>query len=188
MTVSWTELNDAILACTACPLHQGITHKVPGQGSRSARLMLVGEGPGYHEDQQGLAFVGPAGELLTRMLQAIGLAREEVFIANVVKCRPPGNRAPGTEEAARCLPFLRAQFLLIRPKVILLLGSTALKNLISPELGITRARGQWIERKGVWFMPSFHPAALLRDPDKKRLAWQDLQQVRDKLKDLEASP
>lgn len=185
MTVTWAQLNEAIEACTVCDLHKGITRKVPGQGNSNARLLLVGEGPGYQEDQQGLAFVGPAGELLTRMLGAISLTREDVFIANVVKCRPPQNRVPSPDEAACCLPFLRAQFQLIRPQVILLLGATALRSLLSPELGITRSRGQWIERKGTWFMPTFHPAALLRDPDKKRLAWQDLQMVRDKLAELE---
>ncbi len=185
MTINWTELNAAIQACTACLLHQGITHKVPGQGNPEARLMLIGEGPGYQEDRQGLALVGPAGELLTSMLAAIDLKREDVFIANVVKCRPPGNRAPSPEEAASCLPFLRAQFLLVRPQVILLLGATALKSLISQDMGITRSRGQWIERKGIWFMPSYHPAALLRDAAKKRESWQDLQLVRDKLRALE---
>ena len=147
--------------------------------------MLIGEGPGYQEDRQGLAFVGPAGELLTSMLAAIDLKREDVFIANVVKCRPPGNRAPSPEEAASCLPFLRAQFLLVRPQVILLLGPTALKNLISQDLGITRSRGQWVQRKGVWLMPTFHPAALLRDSDKKADSWHDLCLIRDKLKELE---
>ncbi|MHC1785581.1 MAG: uracil-DNA glycosylase family protein [Christensenellales bacterium] len=188
MQTSWEELHQQIAACRACALCQDIQHKVPGQGDPHARLLLVGEGPGVQEDRQGLAFVGPAGELLSRMLGAIGLARESVFIANVVKCRPPGNRVPSPQEAACCLPFLRAQFALIRPRVVLLLGSTALKTLISPDLAITKCRGGWILRKGVWFMPSYHPAALLRDPEKKHEAWADLQLVRDKLKALAASP
>ena len=188
MVISWKGLTENILACQACPLHRGIQNKVPGQGCAKARLMLIGEGPGAEEDRQGLAFVGAAGMLLTRMLAAIDLTREEVFIANIVKCRPPGNRAPLPEEAAACLPHLRAQTALIKPEVILLLGATALRYIISPDARITRSRGQWIERKGVWIMPTFHPAALLRDESKKRDAWEDLKLVRDKLASLEAVP
>lgn len=181
----WPTLLDAVEACTACVLHQSIRNKVPGQGNLSARLMLVGEGPGQEEDRQGLAFVGPAGQLLTRMLAAIELERDDVYIANVVKCRPPGNRVPTLDEAAMCLPFLRAQYALVRPHVMVLLGATALKALVDPRAGITAARGKWIHRKGLWMMPTYHPAALLRDPSKKRDAWHDLQLVRDKLQLLE---
>lgn len=183
---SWQSVQDAIIACTACPLCQGIRNKVPGQGNPHAELMLIGEGPGAQEDEQGLAFVGAAGQLLTRMLAAIDLKREEVFIANIVKCRPPGNRQPLPEEAQCCLPFLRAQVALIRPRVILLLGATALRYTVSPDARITSARGQWVERGRVWMMPTYHPAALLRDPAKKREAWQDLQMVRDRLRELHA--
>ncbi len=182
----WQSLQDAILSCTACPLCQGILNKVPGQGNPLARLMLIGEGPGAQEDQQGLAFVGAAGQLLERMLQAIGLERADVFIANIVKCRPPGNRQPSPEEAVQCLPFLRSQVALIRPEVILLLGATALQNTVSQDARITRMRGQWIQRGRVWMLPTYHPAALLRDPAKKREAWHDLQMVRDKLRELPA--
>ncbi len=185
-TTGWPKLLDAIEGCQLCELHRSIRQKVPGQGFLGARLMLVGEGPGQEEDRQGLAFVGPAGQLLTRMLQAIGYSRDDVYITNVVKCRPPGNRVPMPEEAACCLPYLRAQYALIRPQVMLLLGATALKALVNPHAGITRARGQWVHRKGLWMMPTYHPAALLRDPGKKRDAWQDLQLVRDKLLELEA--
>ncbi|MGI6654894.1 MAG: uracil-DNA glycosylase [Christensenellales bacterium] len=184
MQISWQQLTDAILSCTACPLCQGIRNKVPGQGNPHARLMLIGEGPGAQEDEQGLAFVGAAGQLLTRMLAAIDITREEVFIANIVKCRPPDNRQPTPQEAEQCLPYLRGQVALIRPQVIMLMGATALRHTISPDARITSARGKWIERAGVWMMPTYHPAALLRDPAKKRDAWEDLKMVRDKLQEL----
>lgn len=184
MSLTWEELNPQIQACTRCPLAAGITNKVPGQGSRRARLMLIGEGPGAQEDASGLAFVGAAGQLLTNMLKAIHLNREDVFITNVVKCRPPGNRAPLPEEAAACLPFLRAQTRLIRPQVILLLGASATKTVLGQDKRITHCRGQWTLSRGVWIMPTYHPAALLRDPAKKRDAWADLQAVRDKLAEV----
>ncbi len=184
MTTSWEKVHADIMGCTLCRISSGIRNKVPGQGNPDARLMIIGEGPGADEDRQGLAFVGAAGQLLTRMLAAIDLDRDEVFIGNVVKCRPPGNRVPTDEEAANCLPFLRAQTALIRPQVILLLGATALRHVLGPGLRITRARGRFVERKGVLILPTFHPAALLRDPAKKRDAWEDLQMLRDKLKEL----
>lgn len=184
MNVSWEELTARIQACDACALSRSITNKVPGQGNPSARLMLIGEGPGAQEDLQGLAFVGAAGQLLTKMLAAISLTRDEVFIANIVKCRPPGNRAPLPQEAEACLPFLRAQTALIRPRVIMLLGATALKTLLGEDKRITSCRGKWVVSKGVYIMPTFHPAALLRDPGKKRAAWEDLKLVRDKLAEL----
>jgi DNA polymerase len=131
-----------------------------------------------------LAFVGAAGKLLTKMISAMGYTREDVYICNVVKCRPPFNRVPAPEEAEACRIHLRMQAWLVRPKVIVLLGSTAAKNLLDPEIRITRDRGKWVERKGVWMMPTFHPSALLRDPDKKRLAWEDMKSLRDKLQEL----
>ncbi len=186
--LSWDSLLERITACRQCPLAVGATQKVPGQGKRDARLMLIGEGPGAEEDRQGLAFVGAAGQLLTQMLQAIGLRREDVFIANTVKCRPPGNRVPTPEEIAACRPFLREQAGLIRPQVILLLGATALASVLGPGLRITRARGQWTQSKGVYILPTYHPAALLRDPAKKRDAWEDLKKVRDRLMELPEKP
>lgn len=185
METSWPTVLEQIEACQLCPLHQGIHHKVPGQGNPEAKLLIVGEGPGAQEDQQGLAFVGPAGQLLTKMLGAIGLDRNDVYITNIVKCRPPNNRTPLPEEANLCLPYLRAQTALIRPRVILILGATALSYLTGSQLGITRSRGQWIQRKGVWMLPSYHPSALLRDQTKKKDAWTDMQLLRDKLKELE---
>jgi DNA polymerase len=182
--ITWELFEKQVAECRLCPLHAGIQHKVPGQGDRHSPLMLVGEGPGQTEDEQGLAFVGAAGQLLTRMLEAIQLPRDRVYICNVVKCRPPFNRVPAPEEAEACRIHLRMQAWLVRPKVIVLLGSTAAKNLLDPEIRITRDRGKWVERKGVWMMPTFHPSALLRDPDKKRLAWEDMKSLRDKLQEL----
>ena len=184
MQVSWDSLHGAIQACEKCGLCRGIHHKVPGQGNGNADLMFIGEGPGAEEDLQGLAFVGAAGQLLTRMIAAIGMTREQVYICNVVKCRPPQNRTPAPEEAAACLPFLRAQFSLVRPRVIVLLGATAARAVLGEQTRITRDRGAWTEKKGVWFMPTYHPAALLRDETKKRDAWHDFQAVKKKLEEL----
>ncbi|MBR6184660.1 MAG: uracil-DNA glycosylase [Clostridia bacterium] len=186
MEVSWDSLHAEIMACQKCPLCRGIRHKVPGQGDGRAKLMFIGEGPGAEEDAQGLAFVGAAGQLLTKMIAAIGMTREQVYICNVVKCRPPQNRVPLPEEAAACLPYLRAQFSLVRPRVIVLLGATAARAVLGDQMRITRDRGVWVEKKGVWFMPTYHPAALLRDESKKRDAWHDLQAVMGKLKELES--
>lgn len=185
MLVSWPTLTEEITRCQKCRLCAGRTYPVPGEGNPHARLMFIGEGPGRDEDQTGRPFVGRAGQLLDKMIGAIGLSREEVFIANVVKCRPPQNRAPEADEVAACMPYLRAQVGLIRPQVIVLLGSSALGAILGPDHRITRERGAWIERKGVWFMPTFHPAALLRDESKKRPVWEDLKKVRDKLQELQ---
>ena len=186
MLVSWPTLTEEITRCQKCRLCAGRTYPVPGEGNPHARLMFIGEGPGRDEDQTGRPFVGRAGQLLDKMIGAIGLSREEVFIANVVKCRPPQNRAPEADEVAACMPYLRAQVGLIRPQVIVLLGSSALGAILGPDHRITRERVAWIERKGVWFMPTFHPAALLRDESKKRPVWEDLKKVRDKLQELQA--
>ena len=182
--MTWELFHHQVEACGLCPLHEGILHKVPGQGDEHAPLMLIGEGPGQVEDEEGLAFVGPAGQLLTRMLAAISLPRDRVYICNIVKCRPPNNRVPEPAEAEACRLHLRNQFALVRPKVIVLLGSTAARSILGPEIRITRDRGQWYERKGVWFMPTYHPSALLRDPAKKREAWEDMQSLRDRLMEL----
>lgn len=186
MQTSWPTLMEQIGGCTACSLCRGRTHVVPGEGDLHARLMLIGEGPGEQEDLQGRPFVGPAGQLLERMLAAIGLAREQVYIANAVKCRPPHNRVPTPEETAACLPYLRAQVALVRPRVIALLGATAARTVLGDGVRITRDRGRWVERKGVFLLPTYHPAALLRDESKKRPAWEDFKALRDKLAQLDA--
>lgn len=165
--------------CTRCRLSEGRTKLVFGQGDAAAEVAFVGEGPGYHEDQEGLAFVGKAGELLTKMISAMGLTRDEVFICNVVKCRPPGNRTPAPDEMATCLPFLQEQLEIIRPKVICALGKTAALGLglIGPDDALGRSRGRFHEWRGTPVMITYHPAYLLRNPADKRKAWEDLQKT-----------
>ena len=184
MQISWAQLLEEMKDCRKCGLCEARSTIVPGEGNLEAELLLIGEGPGQQEDLQGRPFVGPAGQLLDKMLAAIDLKREEVYIANVVKCRPPKNRTPTPDEAAACLPYLRMQTALIRPRIIVCLGATAARYILGGEVRITRDRGQWVQRKNVWILATYHPAALLRDPDKKRDAWTDLQLVRDKLKEL----
>ncbi len=163
--------------CIRCKLAGGRTHLVFGVGAPSAELMFVGEGPGADEDAQGEPFVGRAGQLLTRMIVAMGLSREQVYIANVVKCRPPGNRDPEVDEVAACEPFLKAQIAAIRPKVIVGLGRVAVQTLLRDATPISRLRGAWRTYEGVKLMPTFHPAYLLRNPAEKKKAWEDLQKV-----------
>ena len=184
MKVSWAQLYNDVNGCQKCRLCETRTHVVPGEGDPHADLMFIGEGPGQDEDLQGRPFVGASGQLLTRMIQAIGMERTEVYICNIVKCRPPRNRNPEPDEAAACLDYLRAQFALVRPKVVVLLGKVACQYTLGEQVFITRDHGQWRERKGTWFMPTFHPSALLRDPAKKREAWEDFQKVREKLREL----
>lgn len=185
---NWEELYAAIWGCKNCGLYAERERAVPGEGNLGSPLMFVGEGPGRDEDEQGRPFVGAAGQLLDRMIIAMGLERKQVYIANVVKCRPPFNRTPLQAEIDACMPFLRQQFVFLRPKVIVCLGATAARALIAPDLRISRSRGVWTERKGVWFMPTFHPAALLRTPELKRDAWRDLQAVRAKLIEIGEFP
>ena len=171
--------------CTRCKLHGGRTHIVFGVGDPAAQLMFVGEGPGADEDQQGEPFVGRAGQLLTRMIEAMGFARSDVYIANVVKCRPPGNRDPEPDEIEACEPFLKSQIAAIRPRVIVALGRFAVQTLLHDATPISRLRGKWREYEGVKLMPTFHPAYLLRSPAEKKPAWEDLQQV---MKEFGKSP
>lgn len=185
MRVSWAELYEQVGACRKCRLCESRHNVVPGEGNPNADLMFIGEGPGQEEDRQGRPFVGRSGELLTRMIHAIGIERSETYICNVVKCRPPGNRNPEPDEAGACLNYLRAQVALVRPKVIVLLGKVACRYTLNEEIFITRDHGRWFERKGTWFIPTFHPAALLRDPAKKRDAWEDFQKLRDKLREVQ---
>jgi len=172
-----------IAACRKCALCEERTNTVPGQGHPQPEILFVGEGPGNDEDRQGLAFVGEAGRLLTRMIESgMGLKREEVFIANVVKCHPPGNRTPNPDEMEACMPYLEAQIDILRPKVIVALGATALKGLLGEErLSITRMRGTWLSFRGIDLMPTFHPAYLLRQKSAKKDAWNDLKAVLKKL-------
>jgi len=178
---SFEQIHQEIGDCTRCPLHEQRTHVVHTEGNRKARLMFVGEAPGADEDAQSRPFVGRAGQLLTKIIEAIGMKREEVLIGNVNRCRPPGNRAPMPDEVAMCKPFLLREIAAVQPEVIVVLGNTATKNLLDTREGITRLRGNFQEYKGIRVMPTFHPAYLLRDPSKKRETWEDLKKVRDHL-------
>lgn len=176
----WRDIGD----CTRCGLCEGRTQVVNTFGDYKARLMFVGEAPGADEDAQGRPFVGRAGQLLTKIIEAIGLKREEVLIGNVNRCRPPGNRQPTLEEAAICRPFLFREIAAVKPDVIVVMGNTALQNLLEIRGGITRVRGTFRDFRGIKVMPTFHPAYLLRDPSKKRETWEDLKKVRDYLDSL----
>jgi uracil-DNA glycosylase family 4 len=169
--------------CTRCKLHSGRTHIVYGVGNPEAALMFVGEGPGADEDVQGEPFVGRAGQLLTQIIKAMGFAREEVYIANVVKCRPPGNRNPEPDEIAQCEPFLHAQIAAIRPRVIVALGKFAAQTLLATDTPISRLRGQFHSLRDIDVMPTFHPSYLLRNPAAKREVWEDMKMVIARLKD-----
>jgi DNA polymerase len=168
-------IRDEIGECTRCPLHKGRNKLVFGDGSPTARLMFVGEGPGADEDAQGLPFVGKAGQLLNNMIAAMGLRREEVYIANVVKCRPPGNRVPEQEEGATCTPFLFRQIDVIRPQVLVALGATAATWLLGARQPLAGLRGRVHAFRGAQLIVTYHPAYLLRDPRQKKEAWADLQ-------------
>ncbi len=183
---SLEEIAMHVSTCRNCLLCAARMNTVPGEGNAdSPDILFIGEGPGADEDAQGRPFVGKAGQLLTRMIEAMGYRREQVFIANLVKCRPPNNRAPLPEEMEACLPYLRQQIGLIKPKTIVGLGATAIKGLLGKTTGITRLRGTWQEYEGIKLMPTFHPSYLLRDPSKKKDVWQDLQLV---LKELGKEP
>lgn len=184
MNTSWPTLTEEVFSCEKCRLCQNRQNVVLGEGNLHASLMFIGEGPGAQEDATGRPFVGAAGQLLDKMLAAIGMTREQVYICNIVKCRPPQNRVPEPDERAACMGYLRQQVALVRPKIIVCLGSTPARALLGDEIRITRDRGVWQLKKGVWFMPTFHPAALLRDLDKKRPAWEDFKAIRDKLIEL----
>jgi DNA polymerase len=175
-------LAEAAAACTRCRLAEGRRTVVFGAGNPQAELMFVGEGPGAEEDRQGLPFVGPAGELLTKIIQAIDLERDDVYIANVVKCRPPGNRDPQPDEVAACRGYLERQIELVRPKLLVALGKVAAQTLLGTEGPIGQLRGRWHSVQGIPTMVTYHPAALLRNAALKRPTWEDMQQVRDRLR------
>ncbi|MET0409718.1 MAG: uracil-DNA glycosylase family protein [Polyangiaceae bacterium] len=171
-------LAEEVKSCTRCDLHAQRKQTVFARGSGSSGLMFIGEGPGEEEDNQGLPFVGPAGQLLDRMIGAMKLDRDAVYVCNIVKCRPPRNRKPELDEMQRCMPYLDEQVTLMEPKVIVALGATAVQGLLGTSEGITRLRGQWkLFRGRIPVMPTFHPAFLLRQPGSKREVWQDLQEV-----------
>ncbi len=175
------EIRQELGDCQRCKLARGRTHIVFGEGSPQARLMFLGEGPGEEEDLQGRPFVGPAGQLLNNLLHKLGLRREEVYIANVVKCRPPRNRDPEPDEVAACLPFLLKQIDSIQPLVIVTLGRPATQNLLKTEAPLGKIRGIWQKYKNIKVMPTFHPSYLLRSPRERHKTWEDMQQVMEYL-------
>jgi DNA polymerase len=180
MTTNFSQLKNEVAACTQCGLCKTRTHTVFGEGNPHARLMFVGEGPGRDEDLLGRPFVGAAGQLLDKMIMSIGFDRNTVYIANILKCRPPGNRDPEPEEAAACIGYLRAQVALIKPRIIVCLGRIAAKHILGTDIRIMRDRGVWHEVKAFWIMPTYHPAALLRNEELKKDAWRDLLAIRAK--------
>ena len=181
---NWEDLEKSIKNCNKCKLCSNRTNIVFGTGNKNADILFIGEGPGADEDKQGEPFVGRAGKLMDMGFTALGIKREEVYIANIVKCRPPSNRNPEDDEAMACLNYLRNQVLLIKPKIIVLLGSVALKNILGKEYGITASRGKWVQKRDIWYMPTWHPAALLRDETKKIDFIKDLQLVLEKYENM----
>ena len=184
MYETWEELEQSIINCKKCGLCENRANIVFGVGNKNADIMFIGEGPGADEDREGEPFVGKAGQLMNKAFEGLGINRDEVYIANIVKCRPPSNRDPKEEEAEACLNYLRNQVLLVKPKIIVLLGRIALQNILGKECSITAMRGKWYERKGILYMPTWHPAALLRDENKKIQFWKDLKEVMRKYKEL----
>jgi len=183
--LSMDELSRAVSACKKCGLHKNRTNTVLGEGCINARIMFIGEAPGADEDRQGKPFVGKAGQLLEKGLNALDFYRNKnYYICNICKCRPENNRTPTDEEAEACLPYLRNQVAIIKSKIIVCLGATAARHVIGREARITSIRGNWIERKGYYIIATFHPAALLRDESKKRLFWEDLKKVKAKYDEI----
>ena len=181
---TWEELEKNIENCQKCKLCKTRNKIVFGVGNREADIMFIGEGPGADEDAQGKPFVGKAGKLMDMAFTALGIKREEVYIANIVKCRPPSNREPEQDEEQACLNYLRNQVILVKPKIIVLLGRVALKNILGSEYGITATRGKCIEKRGIYYIPTWHPAALLRDETKKIDFINDLKLVLEEAKNI----
>jgi uracil-DNA glycosylase family 4 len=184
MTDSWEQLRQACMQCRACGLADTRTHVVFGDGATDAKILLIGEGPGQHEDEQGIPFVGKAGHLLDDMLEMIYLDRTKVYIANIVKCRPPQNRDPLNVEQDACMNWLRQQALLLQPKILVCLGRIAAKGIIKEDFKITQEHGQWFERNGIQMTAIYHPAALLRDVSKRPETFEDLKQIQAKIREL----
>ena len=176
------ELNDIINSCELCPLHKTKKNYVIADGNIDSDIMIIGEAPGQREDETGKVFVGPAGILLDKMLKAINLDSTKVYITNICKCRPPRNRNPLPEERDACKEYLRWQFKIMKPKIVVLLGSVASKTILNNNFKITKEHGKIVEKNGILFLPTFHPSYLLYDPSKKKLAWQDLQKLEELIK------
>ncbi len=177
--MTWEEFENSIKDCKKCKLCENRKHIVIGAGNKNADIMLIGEGPGADEDEEGVPFVGKAGKLMNEAFRGCGITRENLYIANIVKCRPPQNRDPENEEADACTPYLKEQIELVNPKIIVLLGRIALTNILGEDMSITRERGNLIEKDGIAYLPTWHPAALLRDDTKKIQFWQDLKKLEE---------
>lgn len=177
--------------CTICELHTGRTHSVFSDGNPDAKVMLIGEGPGRHEDESGVPFVGRAGQLLNKIFESVGFNRQkDLYICNIVKCRPPNNRTPTPKEMEACFPYLDQQLELVKPEIIILAGSTAIKGLLKDQRSVTKIRGQWQKWRGIDVMPIFHPAYLLRNDSRevgspKWLTWQDMKAIRERYEALQ---
>lgn len=185
MYETWEELEKSIENCQKCKLCKTRQNIVFGTGNKNADIMFIGEGPGADEDRLGEPFVGRAGKLMDLAFEIVEIKREDVYIANIVKCRPPQNRNPEKEEIISCMKYLQAQIRLVQPQVIVLLGNVALKSILGEEYGITKTRGMWIEKGKIKYMPTFHPAALLRDETKKILFWKDLKCVKKEMEKIQ---
>lgn len=184
MNATWQALEQRCMDCRNCPLCETRNHVVFGVGNRQADIMLVGEGPGRQEDLTGIPFVGAAGQLLDEMLNIIDLNRDNCYIANIVKCRPPNNRDPMETEQESCIGYLQEQIALVQPKILVCLGRIAAGRLIHKDFRITREHGQWMEQGGIWYTAIYHPSALLRDLDKRPDTFADLLQIRAKLQEV----
>ena len=185
MNAQLEDLRKAIDGCTQCELHKNRNHIVFGEGYEEARIMLIGEGPGFEEDKTGRPFVGRSGQLLDKILAVCNFSREKyVFIGNIVKCRPPENRAPFPEERQTCLPYLLKQIEIIDPPILILLGATAIQGLLDPKAKISKERGHWQRWNNRWVMPTYHPSALLRNPNLKKDSWEDFKEVIKKYREL----
>ena len=182
---NYQTLRQKVLQCSRCTLRNNCTQVVMGEGNVNNNIMFVGEAPGANEDKKGRPFVGRAGKLLNKILKAVNIKRKEVYISNIVKCRPPNNRKPTTSEAKACSPILQAEFSIIKPKVIVPLGATALKHLLDSNASITESRGQWFQRGEYYFLPTFHPAYLLRNKNMKKYVWKDFKLIKKAIKRIE---
>lgn len=182
--MTWADFLEKCKNCTGCPLHKTRKNVVVYRGAVRCPIMFIGEGPGASEDEQGLPFVGAAGRLLDLLITAFDFPADSYHICNIVKCRPPGNRAPSPDESAKCKKLLATQFKFVKPRIIVLLGSTAYKNFTDSKDSITKARGNWIEKSGYFIMPTVHPAYILRNNTKRILLWRDLETVRKKAEEM----
>ncbi len=180
---TYEELKNYVDHCTRCPLYQTRNHAVMGKGNLHAKILFIAEAPGRNEDRDGIPFTGRSGQLFDRLLEGIGMRREEIYLTNVVKCHPPGNRDPKPEEQELCIPYLKYETLLLRPKIIVCLGRIAAQRIIRPDYRITREHGTFLERKGVWLTAVYHPSAVLRDETKLPQMQEDFQKIRKKLEE-----